>query len=121
MEVRFILQWQGESSFDVSMSAYGRADVCELIGTFMLSLLSKHISKNYIGLYRDAGLAILKNTSGPEAEQLKKKLQNLIKEKDLDIIINLKITNYLDILPLQKTQQRNQLYSSQFRPPAINY
>ena len=89
----------------------------------MLSLVSKHISKNHIGLYRDAGLAILKNTSGPEAEQLKKKLQRLIKEKDLDIIIqfNLKITNYLDILPMQKTQQRNQLYSSQFRPPAINY
>ena len=103
------------------MSAYYGADVCGLIGTFMLSLLSKHISKNHIGLYRDAGLAILKNTSGPEAEQLKKKLQKLIKEKDLDIIINLKITNYLDILPLQKTQQRNQLYSSQFRPPAINY
>ena len=89
----------------------------------MLSLVSKHISKNHIGLYRDAGLAILKNTSGPEAEQLKKKLQKLIKEKDLDIIIqfNLKITNYLDILPMQKTQQRNQLCSSQFRPPAINY
>ena len=105
------------------MSAYDGADVCELIGTFMLSLLSKHISKNHIGLYRDAGLAILKNTSGPEAEQLKKKLQKLIKEKDLDIIIqfNLKITNYLDILPMQKTQQRNQLCSSQFRPPAINY
>ena len=104
------------------MSAYDGADVCKLIGTFMLSLLSKHISKNHIGLYRDAGLAILKNTSGQEAEQLKKKLQKLIKEKDLDIIqFNLKITNYLDILPMQKTQQRNQLYSSQFRPPAINY
>ena len=105
------------------MSADDGADVCKLIGTFMLSLLSKHINKNHIGLYRDAGLAILKNTSGPEAEQLKKKLQKLIKEKDLDIIIqfNLKITNYLDILPMQKTQQRNQLCSSQFRPPAINY
>ena len=104
------------------MSAYYGADVCKLIGTFMLSLLSKHISKNHIGLYRHASLAISKNTSGREAEQLKKKLQKLIKEKDLDIIqFNLKITNYLDILSMQKTQQRNQLYSSQFRPPAINY
>ena len=65
----------------------------------MLSLLSKRINKNHVGLYRDDGLAILKNTSGPEAEKLKKKLQKLFKEKDLDIIIqcNLKITNYLDI------------------------
>ena len=90
---------KGESNFDVSMDAYDGAEVCELIGIFMLSLLSKHINKNHIGLYRDDGLAILKNTSGPEAEKLKKKLQKLFKEKDLDIIIqcNLKITNYLDI------------------------
>ena len=40
---------------------------------FMLSLLSKHINKNHIGLFRDDGLAILKNTSGPEAGKLKKK------------------------------------------------
>ena len=90
---------KGESNFDVSMGTYNGAEVCELIGIFMLSLLSKHINKNHIGLYRDDGLAILKNTSGPEAEKLKKKLQKLFKEKDLDIIIqcNLKITNYLDI------------------------
>ena len=54
------------------MSAYDGADVCELIGTFMLLLLSKHISKNHIGLYRDVGLAILKNISGPEAEKASK-------------------------------------------------
>ena len=81
------------------MGAYDGTEVFELIGMFMLSLLCKHINKNHIGLYRDDGLAILKNTSGPEAEKLKKKLQKLFKEKDLDIIIqcNLKITNYLDI------------------------
>ena len=75
------------------------AEVCELIGVFMLLLLSKHINKSSIGLYRDDDLAILKNTSRPEAEKLKKKLQKLFKEKDLDIIIqcNLKITNYLNI------------------------
>ena len=78
---------KGESNFDVSMDAYDGAEVCELIGIFMLSLLSKHINKNHIGLYRDDGLAILKNTSDPEAEKLKKKLQKLLKENDLDIII----------------------------------
>ena len=41
----------------------------------MLSLLSKHINKNHIGLFRDDSLAILKNTSGPEAGKLKKKFQ----------------------------------------------
>ena len=85
---------KGESNFDVTMGAYDGAEVCELIGIFMLSLLSKHINKNHIGLYRDDGLSILKNTSSPAAEKLKKKFQ-IFKDKDLDIIVqcNLKITN----------------------------
>ena len=85
--------------FDVTMGPYHGAEVCELIGIFMLSLLSKHINKNHIMLYKDDGLAILKNTSGPAAEKLKKKFQKLFKEKDLDITVqcNLKNTNYLSI------------------------
>ena len=82
------------------MGAYDEAEVCELVSIFMLSLLSKHINKNSIALYRDDGrLAILKNTSSLEAEKLKKKFQKLFREKDLDIIVqcNLKIINYLDI------------------------
>ena len=65
----------------------------------MLSTLNKHIKKNHIGLYRDDSLPILKNTSSPEAEKLKKNFQKLFKEKDLDIIVqcNLKITNYFNI------------------------
>ena len=59
---------KGESNFDVTMGAYDGAEVCELIGIFNLSLFSKHINKNHIGLYRNDGLATLKNTSGPEAE-----------------------------------------------------
>ena len=87
----------------------------------MLLLLSKHINKNHIGLYRDGGLAILKNTSGPEAEKLKKKFQKLFEEKGLDIILrcSLKITNFLDIT-LNLTNKPT-LYSHQFRPPAINH
>ena len=120
-----------ESNFDVSMGAYDGAEVCELIGIFMLSLLSKHINKNHIGLYRDDGLAILKNTSGPEAEKLKKKLQKLFKEKDLDIIIqcNLKITNYLDITlnlnygsyrPYRKpNEETNYIHINSDHPPSI--
>ena len=54
------------------MGIYDGAEVCELIGIFILSLLSKHISKNYIGLCRDDDLALLKNTSGPEAKNLRK-------------------------------------------------
>ena len=113
------------------MGAYDGAEVCALIGIFMSSLLSKHINKNHIGLYRDNGLAILKNTSCPEAEKLKKKFQKIFKEKDLDIIIqcNLKITNYLDITlnlndgsyhPCRKpNEETNYIHISLNHPPSI--
>ena len=51
--------------FDVSMGAYDGAEVCELVGTYMLNLLSKKYNKNNFGLYRDDGLTVLKNKSGP--------------------------------------------------------
>ena len=53
----------------------------QLIGIFMLSRLSKHINKNRIGLYGDDNLAILNNTSGPEAEKLKKSFKNCLKKR----------------------------------------
>ena len=72
---------KGDRKFDVEM------------GTMM--------GQNHVGWYTGDGLAILKNTSGPAAEKLKKKLQKNFKEKDREIIVqcNLKITNYLNITP----------------------
>ena len=52
-----------------------------IIGIFMLSLLSKHINRNHVGLYRVDGLAILKNNSSSEAEKFKKKFQKLFNRK----------------------------------------
>ena len=58
--------------FDVSMGAYEGAEVCELVSTYVFNVLSKKYSKNNFGLYRDIGLAVLKNKSGTQSEQLKK-------------------------------------------------
>ena len=80
------------------MGAYDEAEVCELVGTYMLKL-SKKYSKNDFGLYRDDGLAVLKNKSGPQSEQVQKNVQKIFKEHGLDITIrcNMKIVNYLDV------------------------
>ena len=56
--------------FDVTMGAYDGAEVCKLVGTFLLYKLSL---KYNIGIYRDDGLAIFKNISGPNQKKLKKK------------------------------------------------
>ena len=56
------------SSFDVTMGSYDGGEVCELVGLFILNDLCNEYGKDNIGLYRDDGLAIFKDTSGPQAE-----------------------------------------------------
>ena len=51
---------KGSDLFNVSMGAYDAAEVCELIGIFLLNLLGQQYMKN-IGLYRDDGLSVFKN------------------------------------------------------------
>ena len=87
------------NTFDVTMGAYDGAEVCELIGTYLLYQLGLKYEKKDIGLYRDDGLAVFKNISGPQAEKIKKSFQSIFKQNGLDIVIqcNLKIVDYLDI------------------------
>ena len=90
---------QGNKLFDVTMGAYDGAEVCELVGCFILSDLSSKYNKENIGLYRDDGLAIFKNISGPQSEKIKKAFQKAFKKFDLEIVIqcNMKIVDYLDV------------------------
>ena len=73
-------------------------EVCELVGTFLLEKISEICNKSNRELYRDDGLSIFRNKSGPQLEKMKKKLQRLFKEYDLEVTAesNLKIVNYLD-------------------------
>ena len=48
-----------------------------------------------IGLYRDNGLAVFKNKSGPESEKIKKSLQAMFRELKITIQCNLRIAGYL--------------------------
>ena len=84
--------------FDVTMGAFDGAEVCELVGTYLLFLISKKYKKSDIGLYRDDGLAAFQNTSGPQNERIKKSFQKIFREKGLELVIqcNKKVVNYLD-------------------------
>ena len=55
------------------MGAYDGVEVFEPVSTYILNLLSKKYNKNNFRLYRDDGLAVLKNKSGSQSEQVKKK------------------------------------------------
>ena len=66
--------------FDVTMGAYYGAEVCELVGTFMIFFMSQKYNKKYSGLYHDDGLPVVKNKSGPETEKVKKTYKNFLKK-----------------------------------------
>ena len=80
--------------------AYDGAEVCEFVSNFLLEKISEICNKSNIGLYRDDGLSIFRNKSGTQLEKIKKKLQRLFKEYNLEITAegNQKIVNYLDVL-----------------------
>ena len=88
-----------DSLFDVTMSAYDGAEVCELVGTFSLDKIVEKYIKNSIGFYRDDGLSVFKNKSGTQLERIKKNLQKTFKAFGLEIVAesNLRIVNYLDV------------------------
>ena len=90
---------KGGELFDVTMGAYDGAEVCELIGIFMLDIIQTKFKKHNFGLYRDDGLAVSKNISGPQSERLKKDLQVTFKKFGLDLVIecNKTIVDYLDV------------------------
>ena len=44
------------SLFDETMGSYDGAEICELVGIYILNILANKYDKNNIGLYRDDGL-----------------------------------------------------------------
>ena len=79
--------------FDVTMGSFDGAEVCELIGLFLLDNLSDKYGKNNVGLYRDDGLVLLRNASEPQSERTRKDITREFKRQGLNISIsaNLKI------------------------------
>ena len=76
---------------DVTVGVYDSAEVCKLAATYMLSLVSEKYNKKDFGLYRDDGLRMVKNKSGPETEKIKKRIQKIFKESKIIAIRNGKI------------------------------
>lgn len=83
--------------FDVTMGSYDGAETCELVGTYMLSLITSKF-KDQVGLYRDDGLAVCKATP-KQIEKTKQEVSEIFKTNGLKITIeaNKKTTNFLDV------------------------
>ena len=60
--------------FDVTMGCYDGAEVCELVGLYLLDKLSSLLEKSQIGLYREVGLSVIHNPNGPKLDKLRKEI-----------------------------------------------
>ena len=69
------------------MGCYDSAEVCEIVGSYILNLWDNTLDKDLLGLHRDDGLAIVRNLSGLKIERKRKAIIKLFKECVLNIII----------------------------------
>lgn len=89
-----------QSHFDVTEGSYDGAEVCELVGLYLLHKLQPLFPNNSsVGLYRDDGLAAVDNLSGPQQDRLRKDIIEVFKKEGLQITIsvNLKSVDFLDV------------------------
>ena len=81
------------------MRCYDGAEICELVGIYIQSKLCKLMNKKDFGLYRDYGLGLVRNTSGPEADRKSKSITKVFKECRLSITcaVNKMKVDFLDV------------------------
>ena len=93
------LKKSGNEEFDVPMGCFDGAEVCELVGVYILHLLKTVKRKENVGLYRDDGLGILRTSSGPEIERKRKQIIQIFKSCGLNITVktNSKTADFLDV------------------------
>lgn len=79
------------------MGSYDGAETCELVGTYVLSLITPKF-KGQVGLYRDDGLAVGKATP-KKIEKTKQEISDIFKSNGPKITIeaNKKTTNFPDV------------------------
>ena len=81
------------------MGSFNGAEICELVGIHILSLLSNKLNKQSTGLYRDDELVLLRKTSKQKTDQIRKDIIEILKKAGFKIKIktNLHIVDFLDI------------------------
>ena len=67
--------------FDVTMGSFDGAEICEIVGLYLLNKLSLLLHKKNVGLYRDDSLAVVDNANGPKLDKLRKKIIPSLKPK----------------------------------------
>ena len=76
-----------EQFINVPIGCFDGAEVCKLVGVYILHLLITAMRKDNVDLYCDAGLGILRNSSGPEIERKRKQIIQIFKSCGLNTTV----------------------------------
>ena len=95
----------GPENFDVPMGSYDGAEICKLVGLYILHKLTNGenpmFEKDKCGIYRDDGLAInkIKGSRRIAQSEIDGKLRKIFASENLKIEIDplTPVTNYLDV------------------------
>ena len=85
---------KGEDNFDVGMGSYYGAQVCELVGLFILNQMT-HLTNFTPGLYRDDGLGVT-SASTRQQGKIRDEITNFFAANNLKVTceINRSIMNF---------------------------
>ena len=88
-----------EGCSDVTVGSFYGAEICELVGFYIQSKLKKILPKSNFGLYRDDGLALLRNLNRQETDEVRKNIIGVFNDIcfSLEIETNLKEVDFLDV------------------------
>ena len=93
-------EWRKKNGlFDVTMGSNDGAEVCELVGTYLLEQLAEAFPDESVRLYRDDGLFLIKHPNGPQLERIRKRLHEIFKGHGLEITTEQpsQVANFLDV------------------------
>ena len=74
---------KGDPNFEVTMSSFDGADICELVGVYILYVLRKKYGKERVGLCRDNTLVCFENASELQAEKSRRHVIKIFKQRIL--------------------------------------
>ena len=111
---------KGNKNFDVTMGSYDGAEICDLVGLFILSKL-QGIGLSSVGLYRDDGLAVADKTPR-QNDILKKKVCEVFRKVGLAITItaNQNEVDFLDITINMKNETFKPFIKLNDKPEYVN-
>ena len=89
----------GNENFDGPTGCFDKAEVCELVSSFILTKLCDVLQGENVELFCDDGLSVVKQIAGPELKRKRKKNIKIFKKYGLALPIttNPFEVNFLDI------------------------